>query len=125
MSEQKLKIISRGYGIADRFEDGTIELNRHLDKYPELKRALIQHEVKHTNNPKLNKHDFIHDLSTQDQIRTWDMIRFMVRHPFSLVQFLPLYYTKERGLVKDKNLMVIYSFFLVIGVIAIYFGVRV
>ena len=124
MVGQKLKVIYRNYGIADRFEDGTIELNRNLNDYPELKNALIQHEIKHTNNPKLNKKDFLHDLSTQDQIKTWDMMRFMFRHPLSLVQFIPIYYTKERGLIKDKNLMVIYTFFLIIAGIGIYFGIN-
>lgn len=123
MSEQKLQIIYRNYGIADRFEDGTIELNRKLDKYPELKKALIQHELKHTNNPRINKQDFLHDLSSQDKIRTWDLMRFMVRHPLALVQFLPIYYTKERGIVKDKNLILIYSFFLIVSLIAVYFGI--
>lgn len=119
---KQLKVILRNYGIADRFEDGTIELNRNLNEYPELKRAILQHEIKHTSNPKLNKHDFLHDLSTQDKIRTWDMLRFMFRHPLSLVQFLPIYYTKERGIVKDKNLMIIYFFFFIIASIGIYFG---
>ena len=59
---QELKIVYRDYGIADRFPDGTIELNRNLDKYPELKRAIIQHEVKHTNNPRVNKKDLLHHL---------------------------------------------------------------
>ena len=58
----KLKIIYRNYGIADRFQDGTIELNENLDKYPRLKRAIIQHEIKHTINTRLNKKDFLHDL---------------------------------------------------------------
>ncbi len=123
MVEQKLKVIYRNYGIADRFEDGTIELNRNLNDYPELKSALLKHEIKHTSNPNLNKHDFIHDLSSQERIRTWDLMRFMFRHPKSLIQFLPVYYTKERGIIKDKNLIVIYSFFLIIALIGIYFGV--
>ena len=39
-----LRIIKRGYGIADRYPDGTIEINKHLDDYPDLKMAIIQHE---------------------------------------------------------------------------------
>ncbi len=123
MEQNKLNIVYRNYGIADRFDDGTIELNINLNDYPELKSSLIQHEIKHTNNPKLNKKDFLHDLSTRDKIRIVDLIKFMVRHPLALVQFLPIYYTKKRGLIKDNNLIVVYSFFLIVALIAIYFGI--
>jgi len=121
--EQELKIVYRDYGIADRFDDGTIELNRNLDKYPELKRAIIQHEIKHTNNPRFNKQDLLHDLSTQDQVRTWHMIQFIFKNPKAFMQFVPLYYTKERGWIKDNNLIVIWSFFLLISLVGIYFGI--
>ena len=110
----QLKIIYRSYGIADRFPDGTIELNKHLDQYPDLKKSLISHEVKHTNRKKLNKQDFIHDLTTTHQISQWQMMKFIVRHPFSLVQFFPIYYTKRRGWLLDVNLVVIYSILAII-----------
>ncbi len=118
----KLNIIYRSYGIADRFDDGTIELNKHLEDYPALKRSIILHEVRHTNNPKLNKKDFIHDISMGEQIKTWYMIKFMFRHPLSLLQFLPFYYTKRRGWIIDKNLIIIYLFFGIISALGIYFG---
>ncbi len=122
MKNQKLNIIYRDYGIADKFDDGTIELNRHLNNYPKLKRALILHEIKHTTNSNLNKKDFLHDLSSQEKINTLDLMKFMIRHPLSLVQFLPIYYTKKRGLIKDKNLIIIYTFFLIIASIGVFFG---
>lgn len=120
MDEGQLKIVYRGYGIADRFPNGIIELNKHLDNYPGLKRALIQHEVKHTNRQNLNKKDFLHDLTTQDQISQWQMMKFIVRHPLSLVQFMPLYYTRSKGWIMDKNLVIIYSiltFIITVGLI--------
>lgn len=114
MQYQKFNIVYRNYGIADRFQDGTIELNRALDKYPQLKKSIIKHELRHTDNPNFNKKDFIHDLSTPDQIKTWDMLKFMAHNPSSLIQFLPLYWTKKRGWIMDINLVVIYSILLAI-----------
>ena len=104
--DEQLKIVYRGYGIADRFPDGIIEMNKHLKDYPKLHKALRQHEARHTNNTKFNREDLIHDLSTPNQIDTWSMMKFMVRHPFSLVQFLPVYWTKKRGWIIDFNLII-------------------
>lgn len=117
MNEQ-LKIRYRNYGIADRFQDGIIELNKHLKNYPDLHSALIEHEARHTNNQRFNRKDLMHDLTTQNQINTWKLMKFMVRHPFSLVQFAPAYYTKNRGLIIDYNLIVgwvILSFIVLLG----------
>lgn len=109
MKQEPLKIIYRNYGIADAFPDGVVELNKHLKKYPNLERSLIQHEARHTRQSGMTKHDLIHDLTTMNQIHTWNMMKFMVRHPFSLVQFVPIYYTKKRGWIKDNNLILVYG----------------
>lgn len=114
MAEQELKIIYRDYGIADAFPDGTIELNKHLKKYPNLEKSLIQHELKHSRIQKFTKRDFVHDLTTMNQISQWQMVKFMVRHPFSMVQILPVYYSKKRGLIYDINSMIIWGIFLTI-----------
>jgi len=106
---QELKIIHRSYGIADRYDNGTIEINKNLEKYPELKSAIIRHEIKHTNNPRFNKKDFLHDLEAPEQLKLFTLIKFIFKHPLSLVQFLPAYYTRKKGLVLDLNLIVIYS----------------
>ncbi len=101
--DEQLKIIYRNYGIADRFPDGTIELNKHLKKYPSLHKSLIEHEARHTNDVSFNRKDLLHDLSTPNQIKTMKMMKFIFRHPFSLVQFAPVYYTKKRGWIVDYN----------------------
>lgn len=122
MSEQGLTIIYRNFGIADAFPDGTVELNKHLENYPNLKKALIQHELRHTSEQRFNKKDLIHDLTTMNQIHQWEMVKFMVRHPLSLVQVLPAYYSKERGLVYDKNSIFIWSILLSIIGIGLWIG---
>ena len=96
------KIVYRNYGIADRFSDGTIELNKYLNDYPELKKSLLLHEAKHTNNQRFNRRDLLHDLTSLQQLSVFQMMKFMIRHPFSLIQVLPIYKTKTAGWVYDE-----------------------
>ena len=107
--DEQLKIVYRNYGIADRFPNGIIELNKHLKKYPNLHKSLIQHEARHSNNERFNRKDLVHDIGTPNQINTWKMMKFMVRHPFSFMQFVPVYWTKKRGIIIDYNLILIWS----------------
>lgn len=96
------RIVWRGYGIADRFPNGVIEMNKHLKKYPQLKSALLLHEAHHTNTKGLNKKDLLHDLTSLNQLKIGQLIKFMVRHPFSMVQILPIYKSKSAGWVYDE-----------------------
>ena len=118
----QLKIIYRNYGIADRFPDNVIELNKHLKKWPTLHKALIQHEAKHTNRKGFTKKDLVHDLSTPNQISTWKMMKFIIAHPFSLVQFVPIYWTKKRGIIIDYNLIIIWGVVFFITFLGLFFG---
>lgn len=101
------KIVYRGYGLADRFPDGTIELNKHLKDYPELKRSILLHEARHTNNEKFNRTDLRNDLTSINQYSMSALVKFMLRHPLSFIQVLPLYWTKTGGWTYDE-LAVIY-----------------
>lgn len=121
--DEHLKIVYRGYGIADRFPDGTMELNKHLKKYPDLHQSLIRHEARHSTNLKFNRKDLLHDLSTPNQINTWKMMKFMVRHPFSLFQFAPFYYSfKRKTLIVDYNCMLIWGVIFIIVMMGLFFG---
>ena len=97
------KIVYVDNGIANRFKDGTIEINRNLLQYPKLKEQIITHELNHTKLDKLNKKDFDHDLTITDQIDNKLLFKFMIKHPSALTQFLPLYYSSTRGWVIDAN----------------------
>lgn len=122
MKHQKLKIVYRNYGIADRFEDGTVELHKGLNDYPELKKSIITHELRHTDQKGFTKRDLLHDLSTPDQIKTATMLKFMIKNPSSLVQFLPIYWVKKRGWIVDLNLIIIYSVIAAIVAAVMFFG---
>lgn len=122
---EKLKIIYRSYGIADRFPDGTIELNKHLNEWPKLKSSILQHEIKHTNNEKFNRKDLMHDLTVIDQFNQMDLIKFMMRHPLSLVQLLPLYYTKRRGWIFDQVAALLWGIGAIVIIGSIYIALSV
>jgi len=102
MEIKESQIVYRGYGLADRFPDGTIELNKHLNDYPVLKKSILMHEARHTDNPKMNRRDFMNDLTSLNQYKIFELTKFMVRHPLSLIQILPIYKTKTAGWVYDE-----------------------
>ena len=120
--KQQLNIVYRNWGISDRFNDGTIELNKNLNKYPKLKKAILAHEIGHTDQPGFTRKDFLHDISSPDKIDNFAMMTFIIKHPSSLVQFLPFYYHKQRGMVFDANMIIVYSVMGIISLIGVVIG---
>ena len=112
--KQQINIVYRNWGISDRFNDGTVEINKNLDKYPRLKKSILAHEINHTEEKGFNRKDFLHDISSPDKVDMFEMMKFMVKHPRSWLQFLPFYFHKQRGLVLDANMIIAY---VVIGII--------
>ena len=106
-----MEVVYTDWGIANRFED-SIEMNRNLKKYPKLHRKILAHELKHTDTF-FSVQDLKNDLSSND-LNHLDMIKFMIRHPKSFSQLLPIYYTKKHGIVYDVNLSLMWLF--IIGV---------
>jgi len=105
-----VKIVYTKWSLANRFDD-SIELNENLRKYPELQAQLLNHELKHTDK-KFTIYDLKHDLSSNQDIDHRKLLFFMLKHPKSLSQFLPLYWSpKRKKLIYDLNLMFIYSMF--------------
>lgn len=106
------------YSLANNFGD-TIELNKNLLKYPDLHNSILEHELGHTNVPGFTITDFNHDLKPQ-KVNQLHLLKFMVLHPKSFVQLLPIYHTKKRGWVYDINLSIIYLiliFLIVSGIV--------
>lgn len=115
--QQELKIVYKNWGIADAFPDGVVELNKNLRNYPNLEKALIQHELKHSREAGFTKHDLVHDLTTMNQVSQWEMFKFIMTNPKSLTFLLPAYYSKERGLVYDQNAIIMWC--VLIGIIGL------
>jgi hypothetical protein len=109
------------HSIGNNFGN-VIELNENLKKYPRLHRAIIQHELGHTNKL-FSKKDLALDL-TEHRVKTLDLISFMVHHPKSLYQFRPFYWDKNRGFIYDFNLILVETTLLLMFIIFIYLGVN-
>jgi hypothetical protein len=93
-------------GIGNNFGE-VIELNEDLKKYPKLHDSIVSHELRHTKNL-MSKQDFVADMA-ETKIDKKELLLFMLKHPRSFSQFLPLYYNKRWGLVYDLNLFLSYG----------------
>ena len=95
------------WGIANRFDDGTIEINHHLKCYPRLYNPILRHEIGHDDSV-FSWNDLKHDLVPDNKLNQWELIKFMMHHPKSLTQLLPIYYSKERGFNLDINMSILW-----------------
>ena len=109
------KIVYTKWHLANRFTNpDVIELNEALQKYPKIHGAILQHELGHKNT-NTTKQDLIHDLSPMSKLSQKDLLIFMFKHPKTLTQFLPFYYSKTRKqFVYDISWIVIYGTMLLI-----------
>ena len=105
--KNNMEVFYVNHGIGNNFGN-YIEINKHLKDYPKLHESVLNHELKHTNSF-FSWRDFKIDV-TESQTNSWDLLKFMVRHPLSFTQLLPVYITKKQGIVYDLNLIFIYLF---------------
>ncbi len=120
MISTNIPIIEVDYGIANNF--GTyIEVNKYLKKYPHLFNPVIEHELSHTDKV-ISAHDLKLDFYQNNNINSWDMLKFMFKHPKSFTQLAPFYWTKKKGFVYDLNLIVMYLIMIGVFTITIYIG---
>ena len=108
------------WGIANNF--GTyIELNEHLPAYPELHKAILDHELAHTNNPGFTKKDLALDLGPS-KVNYLKLFKFMCIYPKTFLQFAP-FYKKGNVLVYDINMIISWSAFIVLIAVSIYLSI--
>jgi len=103
MSE-RIKFVE--WGVANNFGD-CIEIHKDLPNYPSLYIPIMDHERRHSKKT-FTLYDLLHDLKRTrglSRIRLW---KFMIMRPKTWIQILPIYYKKERGIVYDLNLTIIY-----------------
>lgn len=115
-----IKIIYTSGGLGNRFDDH-IEINKNLKNYPELYKEVLAHELQHTNEAFTFK-DLALDLG-ESNINRWDLFKFMLKHPKSFSQLLPIYWSKKHGFVYDINLILIYSVIGLLLIVTIYLAV--
>jgi len=80
-------------GVANRFDCGdhdTIEMNKHMKMYPKLFYEVLMHEIGH-DEKKNTLTDLWHDMTAKSP----GLFSFMRRHPSSLTQLLPIYWSRS------------------------------
>jgi hypothetical protein len=108
-----VKIIYTKYALANRFDD-CIELNKNLKKVPDLHNAILEHELGHKEDNSFRK-DFLHDLTPIKKLSQKDLTFFILKHPSTLIQFLPFYWSfRRKQIIYDLNMIIIYGFMLLI-----------
>lgn len=100
-----MKIKYVNHSIGNNF-GSFIELNKNLLKYPKLHDSVLKHELKHTNK-KFSKEDLLLDLG-ECGFNNFKMLQFMLKHPKSFWQLIPIYHKKGIGIIYDLNLIIIY-----------------
>lgn len=87
------------WGLANCFDDGTIEIHKDLKDYPDLFNPILKHELEHTVEGYKVK-DFMIDLIPL-KLNHLKLYWFMLKRPKTWIQFSPIWFTKKRGLVLD------------------------
>jgi len=110
------------WGLANNFGD-TIELNKHLPKYPNLHYRILQHELHHDFKKKTTWKDLKHDIKS---FATYDKERliFFTTHPSAWVQLFPIWYSKERGIIIDDACLIMWAVILLVDIIITILAVK-
>lgn len=111
MSQRNLPVKLVEWGLANRFDD-CIEIHQDLATdpyYKSLYEGILKHEYDHTDGGFSFK-DLMHDFRRNPDINYFKLLGFMAVRPKTWLQFLPIYYNKQRGIVYDVNHMLIYLF---------------
>ena len=115
----KIKYVE--YGLANNFGN-VIEVNENLRKYPELLEPILIHELSHTEEVFAMK-DLMLDITATYNLNQRKLIKFMIKHPKSLTQLLPIYFSKTHGLVYDINSLLSYVMYITFILLGIFIGV--
>lgn len=102
------KIIYTGWAVSNVFKDGTIEMHKDLQKpkWKPLHDKILNHERNHDFNKGFwynTKVDFF------NFIGLGELLQFMASRPKTWIQLLPVYYTKSKGVIYDKSMLLFYS----------------
>lgn len=112
-----MKIIYNRYGIGNNYGD-EIELHEDLKLFPELHDKILQHELEHTDSYFSIK-DLKNDLKPL-KMKMTTFLFFLAPRPSTWIQFLPFWYHGQRKqIVYDVNMILIYTFFLILIAVAV------
>jgi len=114
-SNHNLNIVKINYAIAFRIGN-IIYLNKNLDKYPELKKAIIKHELEHTKGFGLR--DIITDLKGKhlNKVKK-EYYKFLFTEKKAWYQFIPILKVKGKWSLDLITLMLWILFLITFGVV--------
>ncbi len=110
------------HSIANNF-GSHIEVNKYLKDYPELLEPILKHELEHSEKA-WSLHDLKLDLFSNTHIDYWQLFKFMLKHPKSFYQLLPIMYYPKKGFSIDINLIIMFITMFLVFSLTIYFGVK-
>lgn len=110
------------WGLANNFGD-YIEVHRDLKSHPQLLYPILKHEHGHDDGTFWS--DFKLDFIKGTKVPRWEMFKFMLKRPKTWIQFLPVYYAKEKGFVYDVNKILFFVFFYPILIFDMYFIIAI
>ena len=84
---------------------------------------MIQHELSHSNEAWSIK-DFKLDFVSNNNLNHWELLKFMLKHPKSFYQLLPVTYSKGKFRSYDINLLVMFLSMILVFTLTIYFGLK-
>jgi len=100
-----MKIKEVNIGIANYYGD-VIEIHEDLKYFPNLYKRVLEHEFRHgeiDEKQLSNLEHFKLDFKPSNIQVATELFLFMYKRPRTWVQILPLYYTKERGIIYDTS----------------------
>ena len=100
------------WGLANNF-GSYIEINRNLKYYPELRRYVVKHELKHKKGFDLHQ-EFIGLNIPYVSKLMW----FCLKYPKTLIDLLPIQ-IRKKTLIYDTNLLFLYSILLILIVLVL------
>lgn len=104
--DNQLEVRYSDWGLGNNFGD-YIVLNSNLKKYPSLHQSILDHELSHTNIKGFTKKDLVIDIG-ESNVSNWELLKFMIKHPKSLVQLFPIY-KNEKTIFYDVNMLLVWS----------------
>jgi len=115
--ELKHKVIYTNSGLANVFDDGHIEINKKLLKYPKLHNYILKHELGH-------KKEF--DLSHEFKFG-WEIIPLFFIFIFTPSMWVDLLPVQRKGkyIVYDLNMIILYSISSILIIILIFILIKI
>jgi len=108
------------YGIAYRIKDD-IYINNNLKKYPDLRKAIISHELKHSKG--FTKKDIAIDIFNDDLEKfKKQYYAFILTHPSTWTEFLPITIKKKTIIINP--IMILFWIITIAFILFVYFGIK-